>query len=239
MRVLPCIPGSALLTISLEPAKYDFADTRAIAVYDDDASTAETASDQDESGSGSAVEKSPPGDKEATKGAISAEVVVVKTGNDEALDASHAELESVFKRAAWYSLALTVAVAILGELVRTHQCDSGAEQYWQSRFRCFSLTMCSARDFIRSGWRALCEYACSTLNHANPSRPQNLGCHERDMVHGPASVGVQSRDHDHRARRSRTQVDGPSEITLTVGESTDSNRTTNTHDRYTLSSGLT
>ncbi|RDX48959.1 Na+/solute symporter [Lentinus brumalis] len=107
---------SGLITgfVSLaKPAKYDFADTRAIAVYDDDASTAETASDQDESGSGSAVEKSPPGDKEATKGAISAEVVLVKTGNDEALDASHAELEKVFKRAAWYSLALTVAVAIL------------------------------------------------------------------------------------------------------------------------------
>ena len=46
-------------------------------------------------------------------------VAVVETdnglGKDEAV--SRAELKVVFKRAAWYSLALTLAVAVLGELV--------------------------------------------------------------------------------------------------------------------------
>lgn len=54
-----------------------------------------------------------PGVTEPTKKAVSAELVVVRTTQGAV---SHAELKTVFKRAAWYSLALTVAVAILGEL---------------------------------------------------------------------------------------------------------------------------
>ena len=104
------------ITLAVEPAKYDFSGTRAIAIYDDDASTAETTSDGDdkESGVASPVEKSSPGDEEA-KNNVSTDVVAVVETDNEAV--SRAELKVVFKRAAWYSLALTLAVAVLGELV--------------------------------------------------------------------------------------------------------------------------
>ncbi|RPD58562.1 Na+/solute symporter [Lentinus tigrinus ALCF2SS1-7] len=105
---------SGLITVFVslaKPAKYDFSGTRAIAIYDDDASTAETASDRDQGESGSsspmAMEKSSRSEKEG------AEVVVVETGIGKQEAVSRAELKVVFKRAAWYSLALTVAVAIL------------------------------------------------------------------------------------------------------------------------------
>lgn len=107
----------------VEPAKYDFAGTRAIAVYDDDSTTVDTASErgQEKSGSASPVEKASPEDLEGAKDDITTEVIVVEeTENGKEEPVTRAELKKVFKRAAWYSLALTVAVAILGESSFAH-----------------------------------------------------------------------------------------------------------------------
>lgn len=126
-------------------------------MYDDDASTAETASEQGESGSASPVEKSAAADSEGTKNSVSAEVVAVAVDKGEAFAASHAQLKSVFRRAAWYSLALTVAVAILGEFLPSTAKKARKLHSWQFRSRCFSRTMSSARRSTRSGFRARCE----------------------------------------------------------------------------------
>ncbi|KAI0351204.1 Na+/solute symporter [Trametes cingulata] len=105
---------SGLITVFVSlarPAKYDFAETRAIAVYDDGSSGA-PASRQSGSETSSQAEKEP------SKDAVTAEVVPVEADLDDrqpsgAQDVTRAELKRVFRRAAWYSLALTVAVAVI------------------------------------------------------------------------------------------------------------------------------
>ncbi|KAL1938110.1 hypothetical protein VTO73DRAFT_11939 [Trametes versicolor] len=102
--------GVLTVVVSLaRPAKYDFAGTRAIAMYDDgssQASVSETSSQVD-------VEKSP------SKNTTTAEVVPVAEPRaetptmSEKAEVTRTELKRVFRRAAWYSLALTAIVAIL------------------------------------------------------------------------------------------------------------------------------
>ena len=58
------------------------------------------------------MEKTPEYEKELSKDSITTQVLIVQ-GNGQVV--SRAELESVFKRAAMYSLLLTGTVCILGE----------------------------------------------------------------------------------------------------------------------------
>ncbi len=96
---LPCV----------DPAKYDFAETRAIAVYDD-ASSVEATTD-DRTNTGSPVEGVL--EKIGKEPIVSARVLAVSSGGGNAVN--HDDLKAVFKRAAWYSLLLTAIVAVLGE----------------------------------------------------------------------------------------------------------------------------
>ncbi|OJT07009.1 Urea active transporter [Trametes pubescens] len=103
---------SGVLTVAVSlarPAKYDFAGTRAIAMYVDGSSQAEIS----ETSSQVDVEKSP------SKNTTTTDVVPVIEPRaetptiSEKADVSRTELKRVFRRAAWYSLALTLIVAIL------------------------------------------------------------------------------------------------------------------------------
>ena len=84
-------------------------------MYDDAASSSASEPEREESGSASPVDKKTSSlDKEGSEQAVSTEVVPVSSsGGDGAI--SRGELKAVFRRAAWYSLMLTVIVAILGE----------------------------------------------------------------------------------------------------------------------------
>ena len=114
-----------------EPAQYDFAGTRAIAIYTD----ARPTGDGDAFGSGklSAQQRtdSKADDLEkleasSSKNVATANVVPVDctatdspasstaTANGKENAVSHTELKRIYRRAAWYSLALTLIVAILG-----------------------------------------------------------------------------------------------------------------------------
>ncbi|KAI0364049.1 Na+/solute symporter [Pilatotrama ljubarskyi] len=113
---------SGLITVFVSlarPTKYDFAGTRAIAVYDD-------ASDFKAPAHGSSAtmrhhsssETSSQAEKESSKDVTTADVVPVEADVDGekspgAQEVTHAELKRVFRRAGWYSLALTVAVAVI------------------------------------------------------------------------------------------------------------------------------
>ncbi|KAI0691691.1 Na+/solute symporter [Earliella scabrosa] len=109
---------SGLITVFVslaKPAKYDFAETRAIAVYDDTASSSasEPGRECEESGSASPVDQKKSSlDKEGSDQAVSTEVVPVSSASRDGA-VTRMELKAVFKRAAWYSLMLTVIVAIL------------------------------------------------------------------------------------------------------------------------------
>lgn len=100
---------SGVITVCVtlaHPADYDFSGTRAIVIYKDDKQDAGPAVSDDVSDSGK---------DDPEKAGIVAEVQPVAAdqalGADQA--AEHAELKRVFRRAAWYSLALTLIVAIL------------------------------------------------------------------------------------------------------------------------------
>ncbi|KAI0753718.1 Na+/solute symporter [Fomes fomentarius] len=101
---------SGVLTVLVSlanPAKYDFAGTRAIAVYDD-ASSVEATTD-DRTDTGSPVEGVL--EKKGKEPIVSAQVLAVQSAGGNAVN--HDALRAVFKRAAWYSLLLTAIVAIL------------------------------------------------------------------------------------------------------------------------------
>ena len=85
-------------------------------MYDDaESSASETDREREESGSASPVDKKKSSlDKEGSEQAVSTEVVPVSSSSGDGA-VSRRELQAVFKRAAWYSLMLTVIVAILGE----------------------------------------------------------------------------------------------------------------------------
>ncbi|TBU51998.1 Sodium:solute symporter family-domain-containing protein [Dichomitus squalens] len=105
---------SGLITVLVslaKPDKYDFTGTRAIAMYDD-ASRNDSREDikPEESGNSSPIETSPVVDKEMSEDSTTAQVLIVQ-GDGQAV--SSAELRSVFKRAAWYSLLLTVIVCLV------------------------------------------------------------------------------------------------------------------------------
>ena len=107
MRVPPSFIG---------PAKYDFSDTRAIATYDDASSTtsAAYARKREDGATVCAIEE----DKGEDAGDV--EIQAVADDDAEAVivtsegPVSRAELKAVFRRAAWYSLALALIVAIVG-----------------------------------------------------------------------------------------------------------------------------
>ncbi len=99
----------------VEPANYDFNDTRAIATYEDQPSDDGISVNNLESDSVSASEKK---DSEA--------VVIVRPGKDSVEDTQDYRnvLQAVYKRAAWYSLVLALIVTILGELQLCPRCIS-------------------------------------------------------------------------------------------------------------------
>ncbi|GBE87236.1 Urea active transporter [Sparassis crispa] len=98
---------SGLITVFVslaKPANYDFAGTRAIRTYDD--MEAEPVHDG----------TSPPGDEKKDADAdVVDDVRVVRSGDPDGGKevVSQAELKRAFRRAAWYSLALTLIVAII------------------------------------------------------------------------------------------------------------------------------
>ncbi|KAH9856095.1 Na+/solute symporter [Lenzites betulinus] len=105
--------GTLTVLVSLaRPAKYDFAETRAIAMYDDNdyskspTQVSDAASSQSEPDAEKGAER---------KDTTTADVVPVPGPDGDAPDAvaSRTELKRVFRRAAWCSLALTLTVAIL------------------------------------------------------------------------------------------------------------------------------
>ncbi|KAH9837660.1 Na+/solute symporter [Rhodofomes roseus] len=103
---------SGLITVFVslaKPANYDFADTRAIAVYEDvegDGSISDKSVDDNIK-----PDKNPYDEKQS---AVVAEARPVGAApHQPRLAASREELKRVFKRAAWYSLALTLIVAII------------------------------------------------------------------------------------------------------------------------------
>ncbi|KAL6304080.1 Sodium:solute symporter family-domain-containing protein [Sparassis latifolia] len=99
---------SGIVTISVSfanPANYDFAGTRAIAVYDDVEAEATIADSKSSSSD----------ENKEIDGGDSVEVRPVRAGVAERPKAAvgREELMRVFKRAAWYCLALTVIVGII------------------------------------------------------------------------------------------------------------------------------
>ncbi|KAI8977810.1 Na+/solute symporter [Trametes punicea] len=110
--------GTITVLISLaKPAHYNFAETRAIAVYDDSRSMS-SASD---AAADSNAQRRPDlytTSQEKTSCKDNATAIIVPIQPDDAnlesaLGVSRVQLKKVFRRAAWYSLALTLAVAIL------------------------------------------------------------------------------------------------------------------------------
>ncbi|KAI0776597.1 Na+/solute symporter [Trametes elegans] len=115
---------SGLITVAVSlanPAHYDFAATRAIAVYDD-ATAKRAPADIENAGmeQRGGSETSSQLEKETSKEAVSDAVLPVEQESEgptpkkeDEEEVSREELQSVFRRAAGYSLLLTVAVAIL------------------------------------------------------------------------------------------------------------------------------
>ncbi|KZT67891.1 putative urea transporter [Daedalea quercina L-15889] len=103
------ISGVITVLVSLAwPANYDFADTRAITVYEDverDGSVSETSPDD---GVMPGVTR-----YDEKKSAVDEDVRPVSAEPHQPPAASIEELKRVFKRAAWYSLILTLIVAII------------------------------------------------------------------------------------------------------------------------------
>ncbi|CCL99827.1 uncharacterized protein FIBRA_01851 [Fibroporia radiculosa] len=107
---------SAVLTILIslaKPAHYDFSGTRAIAIYDD----ADFESHSNASMDHVSAEQKPSRDPD-TKGSEKVDIIdEVQSAEQGPLQGkntfSRAELKRVFRRAAWYSLALTAIVAII------------------------------------------------------------------------------------------------------------------------------
>lgn len=122
--------------------------------------------DKQDAGPAVSDDVSDSGKDDPEKAGIVAEVQPVAAdqalGADQA--AEHAELKRVFRRAAWYSLALTLIVAILGAslpaspiLERVMMVECGADGgRGQCPFRCSSRTTYSASRSTPSGWRARC-----------------------------------------------------------------------------------
>ncbi|KAI0742221.1 Na+/solute symporter [Daedaleopsis nitida] len=135
--------GLITVTVSLaRPAKYDFSATRAIAMYDDSPASA-SASDVatsnsgrgplDEGDAGAGDGGFAPGKEKGSdiehQVSVSTQVVAVKDPGS----ASREELKAVFRRAAWYSLALTMTVAILVPIPMFFSCyvfTKGFYTFW-------------------------------------------------------------------------------------------------------------
>ncbi|KAI0669067.1 putative urea transporter [Trametes maxima] len=119
---------SGLLTVSVslasKPAKYDFAGTRAITMYDE-SDGAERGANNTTSGPPSVHERNEEQEKRSAGDKDAAATTVLPADPDKDSDSptppsttdngtpSTSELERVFRRAAWYSLALTVIVTVL------------------------------------------------------------------------------------------------------------------------------
>ncbi|KAJ2992755.1 hypothetical protein NUW54_g7859 [Trametes sanguinea] len=109
---------SGLITVLVslaKPANYDFSGTRAIAVYDDSRVSDPESPASVEKRHSSVSDTPSAKEKETSKDEVIAAVASVdecstSTGESEV---SRVELKRVFRRAAWYSLALTFIVAIL------------------------------------------------------------------------------------------------------------------------------
>ncbi|KAI9066782.1 Na+/solute symporter [Trametes sanguinea] len=109
---------SGLITVLVslaKPANYDFSGTRAIAVYDDSRVSDPESPASVEKRHSSASDTPSAKEKATSKDEVITEVASVddcsaSTGESEV---SRVELKRVFRRAAWYSLALTFIVAIL------------------------------------------------------------------------------------------------------------------------------
>ncbi|KAJ3559679.1 hypothetical protein NM688_g203 [Phlebia brevispora] len=104
------LSGVFTVFVSLaKPDNYDFTGTRAIATYSDDLSSADASSDivQEDSEGDTSSEKK---DEEA---AVSLRPVEPKTPHDSSPPVAREVLQAVFKRALWYSLALTFIVTII------------------------------------------------------------------------------------------------------------------------------
>lgn len=106
-------------------------------------------------------------------------------------------LKSAFKRAACYSLTLTVIVAIIGELLsgiyHILEPDIMSRQF---RCRCFSLTMCSVKRFTHFGWLLLCEHIM-TVPYSSylTGWTKYMGAPQWGILYYIAGMGIEVRDY--------------------------------------------
>ncbi|KAI0324815.1 Na+/solute symporter [Cubamyces sp. BRFM 1775] len=125
--------GLVTVLVSLaKPAQYDFSGTRAIAMYSDTApagsvesvgardsgSVQQRPGNDDRKDTGDVEKFEAPSSKDGVAGDVvvdctDAPASVSDSTKKDGLEVGHTELKSIYRRAAWYSLALTLIVAIL------------------------------------------------------------------------------------------------------------------------------
>lgn len=144
-----------LLSTPTDPDDYDFAGTRAIATYEDSVPASSPTSPSDDV----AYDDDEKKDIEAT--------VEVKSVTNSIFAAipvvDNAILQATFKRASWYSLILTLIVAILGisALYFAPCCFTSDHTGSQCPCRCSLPTMSSVKTSSSSGSHAPCMFARS------------------------------------------------------------------------------